>query len=61
MIARNFISEVQIITGLGITGIIREGTSYLALAVRDMNALFPQFKMTREGIEKLDEYIRRLQ
>jgi len=38
----------------------REATNYLALTLLDMNALFPQFKMTDEGLERARSFVKRL-
>jgi len=42
-------------------GIMRHATNYVALSVRDMNGLFPQFRMTKEGSERIGDYSQRLQ
>jgi hypothetical protein len=38
----------------------REATSYLALTLLDMNRLFPQFKMSAQGLAKARSFIERL-
>jgi hypothetical protein len=38
----------------------KEATNYLALTIKDMNQLFPQFQMSSEGLDKIDGFIRRL-
>ena len=39
---------------------MRETTNYLALTVLDMNSLFPQFKMTKAGLQKARSFVERL-
>jgi hypothetical protein len=38
----------------------REATNYLALTLLDMNELFPQFKMSVEGLAKARSFVKRL-
>ena len=39
---------------------MQEATSYLAITLLDMTTLFPQFKLTDEGLKKAESFVARL-